>query len=232
MRVREVPFRPKGIVSPSFIDIRTGKRLSFSPRNNTLSYMSAEAMAAAFGGDNSYVPARIGFIYGDQKEMPTGESSAYISRTQDWDLLCEELSSASEGATIDVQVVGFSYSPSLGGWNRPPAGSSSSDSGSSSEWGDEDDYSHIIATGSNAITFHAISNSQDRGTIFDADTFKEGSYIYQCLLLGYNNGKYYILARASLKHFDADASSAPATGEYLQKPKGFEVAVDWTVVFH
>lgn len=214
MRVKDTPAPAKGEVSPSFLDIRTGRRMPFSKRSNKLSYMSAEAMAAAFGGDLSYIPARIGIIYGDQQVFPSG--TAEISRNQSWDDLFSKLSSASQGATVDVQVVGFSYAPSLGCGD---GGSSSSDGGS--------DYGHIISTGANAVTFHAVSNSQDRGSMFNADTFKDGSYIYQCLLLGYHAGKYYILARASLESFDTENSG----GVYLRKPKGFEVAIDWTVTF-
>lgn len=230
MRVRDASFAARGMVSPSFVDIRTGERVPFSMRHNTLSYMSAEAVAAAFGGDPSYIPSRIGFIYGDNQEMPTGESSESISRIQDWDRLCEELGSASGGAVVDVQVVGFSYSPTLGA-GRGYGDSSGSDSGTS-------DYGHIVSTGSNAITFHAVSNSQDAGSVFGESTFTSGSYIYQSLLLGCKNGKFYILARASLKDFGSgssdsygDSSSYPATGSYLRKPKGFEVALDWEIDF-
>lgn len=215
MRVNDVSCRAKGMVSPSFADIRTGKRVPFSRRSNTLSYASAEAMAAAFGGDPSYIPSRIGFIYGDQMDMPIDEG---IDRLQSWDRLCEQLGSVSQGATVDVQIVGFSYAPSLG---PDPSDSGSSDSWSSD---DSDGYNNILSGGSNAVTFHAVSNSQDIG-YFGRDTFKAESYIYQCLLLGYHQGRTYILARASLK---SPADGGPA---YLQKPKGFEVALDWTVVF-
>lgn len=223
MIVKEISCKAKGTVSPSFVDIRTGNRVPFALRNNTLSYMSAEAMAAAFGGDSSYIPSRIGFIYGDKPEMPTGDSGSDISRVQDWDMLKEKLTSASEGATIDVQVVGFSYSPSLGG--ESSGGDSGSSSGSSSS-GEGGDYDHILPGGSNVITFHAVSNSQNTGAVFGKSTFSAGNYIYQCLLLGYHNSKYYILSRASLKNFDS------GEGYYLRKPDGFEIALDWSVAFH
>lgn len=235
MKVMDELRLAKGVVSPSFVDIATGKRVSFAKRHNTLSYMAAEAVAAAFGGDPSFIPARIGFIYGDQAVMPseseTGDSSSAssssdssspsadktssISRVQSWSALAEELQAAS-GSVVDVQVVNFSYAPSLGG--EKDAGSSSSGSA------DENDYNHILSTGSNAITFHAVSNSSDRGVLHGSDAFSasKNNYIYQCLLLGYYQGDYYIIARASLKDGD----------KYLKKPEGFEVALDWTVVFH
>ena len=221
MRLKDQYCSARGMVSPSFVDVRTGRRMPFGTRHNTLSYMSAEAMAAAFGGDSSYIPSMVGFIYGDESELPAGVSPGMeISRRQDWDSLCNELRSASEGAKIDVQVVGFSYSPSLGGEDSHSSGSSS---GSSSDLPEGGDYGHIIPTGSNAVTFHAVSNSQDNGSVFTTDAFQAGNYIYQSILLSRDpvDGVYYILARASLKSGD----------KYLSKPDGFEVALDWTVVF-
>ena len=213
------------------------KLKAFAKRHNTLSYMAAESVAAAFGGNPSYIPARIGFIYGSQPVMPSergsissgGSSSSSpasshsssgvpypsdgsISRSQSWSSLLEELSD-NTGSVVDVQVVNFSYSPSLGA--EKDAGSSSAEQ--------ESDYNNILSTGSNAITFHGVSNSQDAGALYGSEAFSaaKGHYIYQCLLLGYYQGKYYIIARASLKDGD----------RYLQKPEGFEVALDWTVVF-
>ncbi len=230
MRIEDKACMARGFVSPSFIDISTGRRVPFGKRCNKLSYMSAEAMAAAFGGDHSYIPARIGFIYGDKDVMP---SEAPITRTQSWDMLKEELSYGRDSTLMDVQVVGFSYSPTLGGEKQSsaPSGSDSSSgsSGSSSyqcacddDIGGSSDYNNILPGGSNAITFHAMSNSQDVGAALGTGAFKNGDYIYQAVLLGCHNGKYYIISRVSLKE----------NGEYLQKPDKFEVALDWTIVFY
>ena len=227
MRVEDRMCLAKGLVVPSFIDVATGKRRPFSLRNNTLSYMSAEAMAAAFGGNPAYIPARMGFIYGTEGDMPT---ESIITRRQSWDALCEELYSSSPQATVDVQVVGFSYSPSLSAEKPTPgpdsdSSGSSGDSSSSEGGGSGDsgagDYDNILSTGSNAITFHAVSNSQDRGAVNGTLEFAGGRYIYQAVLLGCHGGDYYIISRVSLKE----------NGVYLQKPTGFEIALDWTIVF-
>lgn len=204
----------RGEVNPAFVDVRTGRKVPFPMRKNTLSYMAAEAVAAAFGGDPSYIPARIGFIYGDSPDMPGSSGDTVITRNQDWQTLLDELGRNNGNATVDIQVVEFSFAPTLGGEKREGS------SGSSGP--DADDYDNILPTGSNAITFHAVSNSQDKGVLATSEAFQDGSYIYQCVLLGYHQGKYYVIARASLKDGDA----------YLQKPSGFEVALDWTVVFH
>jgi len=192
-----------GFVTPSFVDVKTGEKVPFKVRHNTLSYMSAEAMAAAFGGDPSYIPSKIGFVYGESGSGPSGE----ISRTQTWDMFMDELSDSGS----DVQIVSFSYSPSLGG-EKPASGSSDS----SSPGHEGGDYTNIKPTGSNAITFHAVSNSQTAGYRGSA-AFKMDDYAYQAVLLGYHERKYYVLSRVSL--------------DDAQKPDGFEIALDWTIVF-
>lgn len=204
MEIADKACMARGFAIPSFVDVRTGERIPFKVRHNTLSYMSAEAMAAAFGGDPSYIPARIGFVYGESSSGPSGE----IGRTQTWDGLMDDLSNSDS----DIQIVSFSYSPSLGG-EKLSADSSSSSSPSGS---DESDYTNIKPTGSNAITFHAVSNSQTSG-YRGSEAFKKDDYAYQAVLLGYHTGKYYVLSRVSL--------------DDAQKPDGFEIALDWTVVF-
>ena len=190
MKIADTACFAKGFVNPSFVDVKTGERMPFKMRCNTLSYMSAEAMAAAFGGDPSYIPSRIGFIYGpDQGGLP-GD----ITRNQSWERLMDDL----EYNNADMQIVTFSYSPSQG------------------------DYTNIKPTGSNAITFHAVSNSQDSGER-RTGTFSTEDYLYQAVLLGHKDGEYYVLSRVSL--YDNDQQTC------LRKPKNFEVALDWTVVF-
>ncbi len=221
MKIKEGAGSARGYVSPSFVDLSTGRSVPFDMRHNMLSYMSAEAMAAAFGGDPSYIPARMGFIYGDK----SNPDMSPITRAQDWTGVIEEIESAGGDATLDVQIVGFSYLPTLGGSN--PAPTDSSDSSDSSDPGDsgsdtsEGDYNHILPGGSNAITFHAVSNSLDSGWL-GKRPFHNGDYIYHAVLLGYHKGDYYVISRVTLEN----------NGTYLRKPDGFEVALDWTVAFN
>lgn len=209
----------RGVVAPSFVDVVTGERRPFHMRHNTLSYMAAEAVAAAFGGDPAYIPARIGFIYGSADSLV--DEDPQITRAQTWEGLYSEMHEKGQ----DIQIVNFSYPPTLGGEPHSASdSSSSSDSPSASSLQYEPgDYTNILPTGSNAITFHAVSNSMDAG-FYGTDAFKTTDVIYQGVLLGYvpRENKYYVIARASLKGRDT----------WLQKPAGFEVALDWTVVFH
>lgn len=213
MKIDDAVCLAKGFVTPYFVNRNTGEEIRFEKRKNQLSYMSAEAMAAAFGGDPSFIPSRVGFIYG-----PAGaEFTGGIGRRQTWQSLLNELANAS----ADVQVVSFSYSPSLGGGSGGASVDDSSSSSGESSPAEEGDYCNINPPkASNEVTFHAVSNSHDagaRGTI----AFKTDDYIYQAVLLGVKNGKHYVISRVSLGN----------GGTYLQKPEGFEIALDWTVVF-
>lgn len=201
MRISDELRLARGVVTPCFVDVSTGRRVPFSMRHNTLSYSASDAVAAAFGGDPTYIPSRMGFIYGTA-ETPTEIGD--IDRNQSWSRICEELS-----GVADIQVVGFSYAPTLG---VSPEASSPSD----------DVAGHYR---NNAVTFHAVSNSQTEGAISQT-VFSADSYIYQCVLLGGPVDAPVILARASL------LESIEGEDKYLQKPKNFEVALDWTVIFH
>lgn len=219
MRIADETFMARGFVSPSFVDVATGRRIPFAVRHNQLSYFSAEAMAAAFGGDASYIPSRVGFIFGGQADVPSsswnadGESSGgkfgeEIGRSQSWTDLVDSLSD-----TMDVLVVPFSYSPSLGTYDDGASDVSASSGG-------VDAYGCV----SRAVTFHAVSNSSDKGAVH-GHVFKDTHVILQAVLLGGaphgSFNAYGIVSRVSLKMDDG----------YRTKPVHFEVALDWTVVF-
>ena len=210
-------FRSKGQVIPSFIDIKTGQKIPWNQRHNTISFEGAHAMALAFGGDNSLIPNKIGFLYGNGSDIvfPT------IGRNQDWDDLVYDL----YNKKADVQVQPFSYSPSFEKISRSAVGSSSSASQNETSSSDQDAYPGW------AVTFHAHSDSTTEGSIgsgsesgsdsSDTSIFTTGMSIFQALLLNKTNDKYTILARVSLDN----------NGEYYTKPENFEIAIDWTIKF-
>lgn len=201
----------RGFVEPSFIDIRTGKRMPWHGRHNTLSYDAAHAMALAFGSDDSLVPNRIGIVYGVENDT----EFATIDRYQPWDSFVHEL----QDVGADVQIQPFSYSPSFtqvtkGGVS---SGDSSDDSGSGQE-----------AQQGWAVTFHAHSDSVTPGALGTAGgssssgmIFTSGMYIFQAVLLNESGSKRTVLARVSLDN----------AGVYYAKPENFEIALDWTVKF-
>lgn len=118
----------RGSVVPHLIDIKTGKTIPFGRRHNTLSFAAADAMAAAFSGDLSRVPNRIGIIYGADDDNP----ALTISRDQSWSNLKADLTAAS----ANVQIRPFSFAPSLNPAGRVDPGSSSSESSASSPAGE------------------------------------------------------------------------------------------------
>jgi hypothetical protein len=195
--------RSKGLVTPYFINLKTGEKIPWPCRHNTISFDATHAMALAFGGDNSLIPNRIGIIYGD-----ANATFDTIVRNQSWDSLTNELSE--EGANVQVQP--FSFSPSFESIYR-------SDINSSSD----------VTYPGWSVTFHAHSDSVTPGAISsassgsgsDVSTFNSGTSIYQAVLLNESAGKYTILARVSLGN---------GANNYT-KPDNFEVAIDWTIKF-
>jgi hypothetical protein len=210
----------EGFVNPYFIDVRTGRKMPWSGRHNTISFDATKAMALSFGGDPSLIPNRIGIIYGP----PDSEQEFdQISRDQVWSDIIYEMNEN----TSDIQVQSFSYSPSFAkvkrdsGW-EPNASSSFSSTDSGEDSGEE--YPGW------AVTFHAHSDSVTPGIISVGSSgegsgsrmiFTTGAKIFQALLLNENRGDYTVIARVSLK-------SGPT---YYSKPENFELALDWTIKF-
>jgi len=123
-----------------------------------------------------------------------------------------------ECKNADVQVVPFSYTPSIKAVSRGYESSSSSSSDP-----------QILSSGY-AVTYHAHSDSVTPGAFgtYDESTsssggsvFTAGAYIYQAVLLNKTGDRYKIIARASLDN----------NGTYYTKPENFEVAIDWTIKF-
>lgn len=207
----------RGQVTPSFIDIRTGERVPWPARHNTLSYDAAHAMALAFGGDDSLLPNRIGFVYG-----PNGSTTfSRIDRAQSWDDFVYDLSSKS----ANVQIQPFSYSPSfaqVGGDGSSGSGPASASSESPDPSGDKQGWAVVFHAHSDSVTPGAIGASGGSGSSSSSSSiFSSSSYIFQAVLLNSSNGKYTVLARVSLDN----------GGTYYTKPENFEVALDWTVKF-
>lgn len=193
--------KAKGQVTPSFIDIKTGASIPWDTRHNTLSYDASKAMAAAFGGDASLIPNRIGIIYGSDQSLPFRT----ITRDQTWSELGDDLHNTS----ADVQIQSFCATPSLKEVERTLSGGTI-----------EKGYGITFTIHSDSTTegYFGSSSSTDDKT---ATIFKTDNYIYQAVLLNKSEQDYKILARVSLDN----------KGTYLQKPKNFELALDWTVKF-
>ena len=158
----------RGFVSPSWINVPTGERMPFEMRHNMLSYDAANAMASAFGGDPSYIPSKIGFIYGIGKQP---DLEVY-TRSMSWSSVA-----GLENEKVGVQVVDFSYTPTL---STVDVYETTESGGSKKAEGYE----------RNAVTFHAVSNSTGFGS---------GKYAYQAVLIGgTSENDYKVISRVSL----------------------------------
>lgn len=166
----------RGSVEPSFVNMKTGERLPWPDRHNTLSFDASKAMAMAFGGDSSMIPDSIGIIYGSNEWSPSA-----ITRDQTWEALEKELAVD----VADIQIQQFSYSPSLKDVKVT-------------------DKDGTVKTGT-AVVFHAHTNSSTPGKLGTSlnSISAEKTYILQAVLLRKLPGdkdSYYVLARVDLKN--------------------------------
>lgn len=175
--------------------------------HNTLSYSAADALAAAYGGDSSYIPKYIGFIYSDNQDAVLPP----ISRDMNISSVKEEV----ESIRGNMLVVRFSRKPTI-----------SNDSADGSN-----DSPYV----GNTVTFHAVTRSGVDGIYFDDTTgdsqyagqLTAGKTLHRAVLLGDGsnlcdaNDRYTVLAMVDLKK----------NGKYRQKPADYELALDWRVTF-
>jgi len=179
-----------------------GTELKLPARRNQLSYACADALARALGGDISYVPKYVGFIYGPYED-PTALQLA-AERDQTWGSIGVNLADPSVSGNMQISRLSLTPSVKLDG--------------------DPELYS------ANAVVFSAHTGTDSSKTYgFPTSSpysgqLATGMYMYQAVLLAApTTGTYVPIARVTL----AD----PASGAYLQKPAGFELAVEWQVSF-
>lgn len=193
--------KAKGSVSGTWINEKTGEKTGLDERHNQMMYAAADAIAAAYGGNQSKIPMYIGFIYG-----PDSSPSALADpsdRSINWQSIASELAACS----ANMQISAFSC----------PSNTVIDDPDETGSY-----------TG-NSVVFHAHSRSGAAGTYaFDtsgegpyATVLANGMYIYHAVLLGKSGSQYVPLARVSLG----------SNGVYRQKPSDFELALDWKVSF-
>jgi hypothetical protein len=200
---------------------RDGVKIPFLSRHNTLSYMAAGAVAAAYGGDTSLVPKYIGFIYGNDA------SPTELSEVTDRDMRWDDVKAEMKRIGGNILICRFISTPELS-TNYGPL-----DSTDSLDCNDEGGVYE-----NNAVTFRSCTRSGAAGTYaFDtssesgfAGEFDDGMYLYHAILLGdipcqasscQEEKKYTVLARVSLEK----------GGRFRKKPEDYELALDWKVSF-
>jgi hypothetical protein len=188
-----------------------GKILPCAKRSNTITYSAADIMARVIGGDTTYLPQYIGFIYGttatplldDPDALPVG-----TRRSHDW----ARIASDAAANTANIAIAAFTMAPSA------------------ALDGDSSLYT------ANAVTFTGHTGLVQEygfpttGATYaaDLDTLAASGptaiYYYHVVLLNrWQSGAsitYTPFARAAL-------SSAP----FDPKPDNAELAVYWTITF-
>ena len=176
----------KGNVVTSWTDGYVFKPISST--HNEIMYATADCLAQMYAGQPRKIPAKIGFMFTSESTVPT-VPSAKSTTWADLVSMCE--------TTSDIQVVDFSFSPSLTSKNA------------------EGTENYV----SNVAVFHGHSDSSIPGIVNNADMRDPGIKIFGAALLSEDKTPLSIV---SLTY-----GSTP----YLERPDGFELALDWYITF-
>lgn len=179
-------FNIKGNVVTSWTDGYVFKPISST--HNEIMYATADCLAQMYAGQPRKIPAKIGFMFTAESTVPTVPSA----KSTTWANLvsmCE--------TTADIQVVDFSFSPSLTSKNA------------------EGTENYV----SNVAVFHGHSDVSLPGQVSGLDIRSTGTKIFGAVLLSEDKTPLSIVALSD--------GSTP----YLERPDGFELALDWYITF-
>ena len=194
----------KGKIRAFLTNRKTGEKIEVIARDNIITYSAADIMAKMLGGDASYVPAYMGFVYG-----PTGSTLANpeLTRVHTWDGIATEI--AGMAATGNILISPLATAP---GFDIDPAGSSYYENNAvtlTAHTGRRLEYAFSTTGGTYA------PEMQDDGT----------DYMYQAMLITRlvdgNTITYIPFSRVSL-----DIASV-----YPAKPDGWELSLFWQVTY-
>lgn len=192
----------RGQVRGYFFNPKTGEQRDHFHMRNVITYPAADIMARMLGGDSSYVPSYMGFIYGASATPGAALIEPPTSRSQTWDNLATEL--ADPGVTGNVLIAPLAAGPTY------------SVDGSTSNYE------------GNAVTLVAHSGSRlEYGFATSAPyatPLVDGNYFYHAMLItrlvSGSQITYLPFARVTLK-----------SASYPQKLVGFELALFWQISY-
>lgn len=194
----------RGKVWGYYINPVTGEQTQPFVINNIITYTAADIMARLVGGDTTYLPKYVGFIYGTT--ATPGIVDPITSRNQTWTDLGNELALVSKA---NVLITPFASIPQY-----------TVDAAASLPSG-------IYAGNAVIISAHTGTRLEygfTPGTY--ANPLADSNYLYHCMLLTrLVNGStitYLPYARVSLK----------VGANYPQKPVGMELALFWQITFN
>lgn len=192
----------RGQVRGYFYNPKTLEQRGHFHIKNVITYTAADIMARLLGGDTSYIPGYMGFIYGASGTPGAALIEPPTSRTQTWTSLATEL--ADPGVTGNVLISPLS------------SGSSYSVDGLTSTYN------------GNAVTLTAHSGSRlEYGfptSVPYAVALADGDYFYHAMLItrlvSGSAITYLPFARVTLKG-----------ASYPQKLVGYELALFWQISY-
>lgn len=181
-------FNIKGNVVTSWTDGYVFKPISST--HNEIMYATADCLAQMYAGQPRKIPAKIGFMFTQKNDIPTVPTS----KSTTWNDL---VNMCGTDFDTDIQVVGFSFSPSLTNKNAA----------------ETENYV------SNVAVFHGHSDVSLPGQVSGLDIRSTGTKIFGAVLLSEDKTPLSIVALSD--------GSTP----YLERPDGFELALDWYITF-
>lgn len=177
-----------------------------SHTHNTIAYNGADMMAKLLGGDISYFPKYMGFIFGSSANPTTLNSS--IKREQSWEGVLSEVSGLS--GSNNILITPITLNPAFG-----------------------IDTQNVSTANyrNNVITFTGITGAvsgAEYGLLGpSAKTLEDGDTFYHIMLMArikqVNYAPTYIIfSRATLME----------NNKYPQKIGGWQLGVNWSITFY
>jgi len=193
----------KGRVQGYFLNKKTGEIRNRFEKDNVITYTAADIMARLIGGDTTYIPKYMGFIYGKTGTPGAALIEPPVSRIQTQQTISAEL--ATTGVNGNCLVTPLAASPVY------------AIDGSETYY---DGNSVTLSAQSGARLEYVFPNATPYATaLADGDFFWHAMLLTR-LVSTSGTISYLPFSRVTLKQTT-----------YLQKPVGFELAVFWTITF-
>jgi len=192
----------RGQVRGYFFNPKTLEQWGHFHIKNVITYRAADIMARLLGGDSSYVPGYMGFVYGASATPGAALIEPPTDREQTWDNLAVEL--GDPGVTGNVLITPLTAGPSY-----VVDGDANKYNGNSV---------NLVAHTGSRLEYGFPTSSPYAGVLAD------GNYFYHAMLItrlvSGSTITYLPFARVTLKG-----------SSYPQKSVGSELALFWNVSF-
>ena len=204
MHIHEKAGFAKGEVRAAFVS-KTGERIELPSRSNVITYSGADILARILGGDTTYIPKFIGFMYGVSATATTLVDPNLLpdatKRVHPWTTVTADVIAASANIIVAPLILNAGFTAESSTYT------------------------------SNVLTVAAFTGTSLEYafplTSPYAPALATGHYFYQALLLNRRvvgtNVVYTPFSRVTLRNTDLS---------YSAKPAGFELSLYWTITFN